>query len=180
MGNFTKRTILLACYFLLASFALPAFALSTGGLGGYPAHPDPTIPYSESWFIYNLDLGERKEDAIVIFNSTDEPETVKLYPVDSVPSNQGNFALESQDAPRDGVGAWITLQENVVTIPPGESREIPFTITIPRNTDVGEHSGGIIIQKAVPGKAEGEAAASIVTRVGIRVYETVPGDIVRQ
>lgn len=156
-----------------------AIALSTGGIGGYPAHPDPNIKYSESWFIYSLDLGESKEDAISVFNNTDEEVSLKLYAVDSIPSNQGNFALEKEDEPRDGIGAWIKLSEEYLTLQPHESREIPFVITIPANADVGEHAGGIILQKAQKGVIETPMGASMVTRIGIRVYETVPGGIVK-
>ena len=158
---------------------LPALAITSGGVGGYPANPDPAIPYSDSWFIYNLDLGESREDAIIVTNSSAESQTVKLYAVDSVASNQGNFALESEADPRDGIGSWIELLTNLITLDPGESKQVPFIITIPENADVGEHSGGIIIQKAQAGQVSG-TGASIVTRVGVRVYETVPGEIVRQ
>jgi len=175
----TKKYWSVASLLIFLFLPFGVAALSSGGLGGYPAYPDPSVQYSESWFIYNLDLGESKDDALILFNTTDEIQTVKLYPVDSVPSNQGNFALEAEDSPRKGIGSWIKLSETLVTLSPGESREIPFTITIPHDTDVGEHSGGIIIQKARPGEVQAETGASIVTRVGIRVYETVPGEIVK-
>ena len=154
-------------------------ALSSGGIGGYPAHPDPNIKYSESWFIYNLDLGESQDDDLILFNTTNEPQTIKLYAVDSVPSNQGNFALEAEAAPKEGIGAWIKLSQTLVTLQPGENQEIPFTITIPPDADVGEHSGGIILQKAQAGEALAASGASIVSRIGIRVYETVPGEIIK-
>ena len=169
--------------FSLIFLALPFFvaqALSSGGVGGYPANPDPNIPHSESWFIYSLDLGESKEDALLIFNTSDEIKTVKLYAVDSVPSNQGNFALAAEDAPKEDLGGWLKLAETFITLEPGESREVPFTIAIPGNADVGEHSGGIIIQKSSLAEALSQTGASIVTRVGIRVYETVPGEIVKK
>lgn len=169
-------------FFLLSIFIyIPksSHALTTGGIGAYPAHPDPNIKFSQSWFIYSLDLGESKEDAILLNNTTNEEQTVKLYPVDAIPSNQGNFALEAENALANGIGAWIQLSEKIITLRPGEQREIPFTIAIPINTDVGEHAGGIIIQKAKPGEVEGSGGASIVTRIGVRVYETVPGEIIR-
>ena len=158
--------------------ATDAHALTSGGIGGYPANPDPSIQYSDSWFIYNLDLGQSADDAIVVSNTTEETVSIKLYPVDSIASNQGNFALESESESRDGVGVWIELSETLVTLEPGETREVPFTITIPDTADVGEHSGGIILQRANPGQVEG-TGASIVTRVGVRVYQTVPGEIIR-
>ena len=160
-------------------FPTTVLALSSGGVGGYPANPDPGVPFSESWFIYNLDLGESKQDAVLVFNTTDEVKAVKLYAVDSTPSNQGNFALKGEDDPRVGIGAWIELSEEVIILEPGQSKEVAFTITIPEDADVGEHSGGIILQKADPSNVDAETGASIVTRVGIRVYQTVPGEITK-
>jgi len=178
MSKFSDSKIYLPLTLIgLFLIAAPVFALSSGGVGGYPAHPDPSIKYSESWFIYNLDLGESKDDALTIFNTTDEVQTVKVYAVDSVPSNQGNFALEAEADPKDGIGAWIKLSQDLITLQPGENQEILFTITIPQNADVGEHSGGIILQKVQGSQDQLQNGASIVTRVGIRVYETVPGEI---
>ena len=173
-----KFFVLFGLFFLF----LPIFsvqALSSGGVGGYPANPDPNVARSESWFVYNLDLGESKEDALLVFNTSDDTRTVKLYAVDSVPSNQGNFALAPEEITPTDLGAWIELSETFITLEPGESREVPFTVTIPDNADVGEHSAGIIIQKSSQAEALGQTGASIVTRVGIRVYETVPGEVVK-
>ncbi|MBI3573369.1 MAG: LysM peptidoglycan-binding domain-containing protein [Candidatus Kerfeldbacteria bacterium] len=58
---------------------------------------------------------------------------------------------------------------------------IPFVITIPDHVDVGEHSGGIVIQKKNPEAEPGSQSAVILTtRVGVRIYETVPGEIIRR
>lgn len=59
--------------------------------------------------------------------------------------------------------------------------KIPFIIRIPGQVDVGEHAGAIMIQKKEIERQEGQGSAiNLTTRVGVRVYETVPGDIVRQ
>lgn len=58
---------------------------------------------------------------------------------------------------------------------------IPFVIRIPDRVDVGEHTGAVIIQKKAVERQEGQGSAiNLTTRVGVRVYETVPGEIVRQ
>ncbi|MBI4090651.1 MAG: LysM peptidoglycan-binding domain-containing protein [Candidatus Komeilibacteria bacterium] len=167
--------------FGVISIAQYASALSSGGIGGYPSNPDPGIQYSDSWFIYNLDTGESKEDTLTLQNTSDQTQTVKLYAVDSVATGDGNFALRDEKDPREGVGAWIHLDENIVTLEPGTERGVRFAITIPVDASVGEHSGGIILQKTnAPSVDVGSSGASIVTRVGIRVYETVPGELVKK
>lgn len=57
---------------------------------------------------------------------------------------------------------------------------VPFVIRIPDQVDVGEHSGAVMIQKKETERQEGQGSAiNLTTRVGVRVYETVPGDIIR-
>lgn len=58
---------------------------------------------------------------------------------------------------------------------------VPFVIRIPVQVDVGEHAGAVIIQKKAPERQAGQGSAiNLTTRVGVRVYETVPGDIARR
>ena len=75
---------------------------------------------------------------------------------------------------------WCEGKELVeMDLKSGEKRELLFVISIPKDADVGEHTGGILIQK----KNKDETAQSdgskvmLTTRVGVRIYETVPGDI---
>lgn len=168
--------------FFYCLHASTAAALSSGGIGGYPAAPDPGIQFSDAWFIYSLDVNESKEDRILLTNTSDETQTVHLYAVDSIATGDGNFSLKAQTDPQEGIGAWIKLSETTVTLAPGAQREVSFTIAIPESAAVGEHSGGIILQRAEPVDelAVGQNSASIVTRIGVRVYETVPGEMVKK
>jgi hypothetical protein len=170
---------------LVVILGLPTIvlALSAEGIGGYPANPDSNVPFSESWFIYNLDLGESKDDAITVFTTSEEAQVAKIYVVDSAPSQQGNFSLAADVDPKKDVGAWVDLEEQTITLEPGIQYTIPFTITVPEDADVGEHSGGIVLERVGSAEEveEGDPSqgASIVTRVGIRIYQTVPGEITR-
>ena len=188
-----KKNIRAALFFIVGVFLLSigsvpqAHALTSGGIGGHPAHPDEKVQYSDSWFIYGLKPGEKKDDAVEVVNGSDQPAIMKLYVVDAVSTSDGNFSLADEHADRTEIGSWVTLATTTVTLFPGESRIVPFTVVIPDNADVGEHAGGIIIQKtgtpeipgAPPTTGGVSSSASIVTRVGIRIYETVPGAIIR-
>ncbi|MBZ9578746.1 LysM peptidoglycan-binding domain-containing protein, partial [Patescibacteria group bacterium] len=65
-----------------------------------------------------------------------------------------------------------------VTLAPEETRIIPFTLTIPENASVGDHLGAVIAEKGEL-KPSGQPGLSIKTRVGIRVWNTVSGEIVK-
>lgn len=161
-------------------FAGMAHAADFAGVGGRPAHADPAIPHSSQWFIYTLNPGEKKSDELLVQNNSDEPVAVMLYPVDSTPSTDGGFALEQMVEPRDFVGAWIALSQDKVELGPRESKIVPFEIAVPNDPklNVGEHTGGIIIQKLNQQAAE-LGGIQLLTRMGVRVYVTIPGEIVK-
>ena len=153
-------------------------AAEYGGIGGRPAYANPEDPRTENWFVYTLNPGESREDALLVQNNTDETVNLLLYPADSTPSTDGGFALEQSMEPRDEVGKWVKLSEEEINLGPREQKIVPFVITIPADPkpDVGEHTGGILIQK-VELPAENEGGLRLLTRVGVRIYVTIPGII---
>lgn len=78
---------------------------------------------------------------------------------------------------------WCQGEESVRRVlNPKERTIIPFVSRVPDNADVGEHTGGILIQKVQPddaGVSDG-SAVKLTTRVGVRIYETVPGEIIKK
>lgn len=90
---------------------------------------------------------------------------------------------EFDDGKINEFGEWCKGKEVVeLEMKAGEKKDLLFVISIPKDADVGEHTGGILIQK----KSKDETAQSdgskvmLTTRVGVRIYETVPGDIIKK
>lgn len=154
------------------------FAADFGGVGGKPANPDPENALSAQWFVYDLAPGESVEDEILVRNTTNKEVTVKLYPADYIQSTDGGFALEQEVEPRDKVGAWITLKEEIITLPAMSEATVGFTLTVPNDPslDVGEHMGGILIQE-IDQSDNAMGGLQLLVRTGVRVYVTLPGTI---
>lgn len=169
----------IAICFLLAP-ASSALAVSSGGFGGRPANPDPGNPRTESIFIYTIEGGEAKEDQVLVSNNSSEEATIALYSVDGVTTNTGAYTCRQKTEARTGIGEWLNLSEETVTLAPAENRLIDFTLTMPENADVGEHNGCIVFESA---EDEGEAinggAVRLRTRSAIRVVATIPGELHR-
>lgn len=261
MRNKNKISFLSKIFFsllLLAAAGLyqidQALAIEYGALGGRPANPDPAVPNSGSWFIYNLNAGEKKEDAILVSNMFDEEFEVLVYAADTLRSSSGGFALRQFSEPKEKTGLWVRfypdaapqvfedifekkkksilafcqmsradlgrevfsgiqkdlqikkkLQENPDALvseedfasfeswcrgtdhirrvfAAKEKIEIPFVFSVPEKVDVGEHTGGILIQKvaAEDGGTANGSAVKLTMRVGVRIYETVPGEVVKK
>lgn len=153
-------------------------AIEGMGVGLFPANPDPNIPYSQAWLIYNLVPGESKRDAFIIVNKGNKTVDLKLYPVDATLTKDGAFALLSEKAPRRGVGSWVKLDVDQVKLAPGEEKKIGFVFSVPKGVEVGDHMGGIVAEKI--NQVQGKGALKVKTRIGLRIYETVPGELKRE
>src|SRR5258708_2214591 len=176
MTNAAKLLFLLIFLFLSASVT-PAYAIETGTLGAYPTNYDPTNALTKSWFIYAIAPGQTKQDKITVANYTDNSIRVLIYPVDATTTKDGAFALYNQNDPRRDIGNWVKLAQSDITVAPKEHKDIPFTITIPQVVSVGDHAGGIIVQQEKVNKVIKEGVGiNIISRIGVRMYETVPGE----
>lgn len=156
-------------------------AVGADGVGVSPANPNPDIAGSDVRFVYNLDLGQSVTDAVKLVNfSLEKKMRVKIYPVDAVVSPQGVFNPLAETDPKKDLGAWIQMSDSELILDPQESRNVSFTLTIPKeNVPVGDHWGAVIVEKAelTPTSQPG---LSIKTRVGISIRNRVPGEIIQK
>ncbi len=208
---------LLAPMFFLFAFLSTNEAQSMSAIGGMPA--DEERHRGVGAFRYDLNPGEKTEDAILVVNNREDSQNIVLYAADGMRSSGGGFALRQMGEDKEEVGAWIKFypdpvpeefqstfeeqgesilnfcalneegteewcegEELVELTLEGESRkEIPFTFSVPEDAEVGEHTGGILIQEAQPEDEDREGGGiTLTTRIGTRVYQTVPGDIVKE
>lgn len=215
---------------LLFFFLCPqnVWAIEYMHIGGKPANPDPNIENSESWFIYQLKPGEKKQDALTVLNNFDEAQDLLIYAADGVKSSSGGFAIKQLVEEKKEVGSWvkfypdpapeifqelflasnkdiiqfcdIKLEESgnwtnnelltfkqwcqgkdsvELNLDPMSAQTIDFVFSVPLNLEFGEYTGGILIQKNKPDTTATQGGLILTTRVGVRIYQTVPGKIFR-
>ncbi len=173
----TKFTTLIVSLLVALSFQ-SALAISTGNISGQPAG-NPYSSLARNWFVYTLDPGTEVKDAVEVYNPTAKEKTILLYAADTTPSSEGGFALKQRVEPMSKVGTWITMSKNEIVLAPGQSESVEFTINVPaEGLDVGEHSGGIMIEEKPV--ENGTTGVKLSTRVGLRVYITIPGDVIKK
>lgn len=175
---FPKKIKIAATFFLLSFLLFPNIsrAITTETLGILPANPDSNVMFSDVWLVYNLDLNQSKNDGIRIINRKDETAVVKIYPADAGTTSDGSFSIAPEESSRKDVGAWVKLAAKEIEVAPHTEKTVPFIITIPKNADAGDHMGGIVIQEIDTTPMVG-VGFKIITRIGLRIYETVPGPI---
>ena len=172
-----------AAALIAALLLIPATAgaIEYGGVGGRPANPDPANPRTSSIFIYSLEPGKNRDDAITLTNSTAERKTLEVYAVDGLISSGGAFACEQKADKADDVGTWIKLSQSEVSVPAQSTATVPFTVTVPSgDVSPGEHNGCIAIQAKGQTAPVQEGGVALSTRSALRVQITVPGDVRRE
>src|SRR3954453_15462804 len=70
---------------------------------------------------YTIDPGADVEDGVVVVN-------------------HGATQLQLALGPR-GLGAWVHLDQGDVTVPPGETAQVPFSIAVPSDAKPGDYVG---------------------------------------
>ncbi len=114
-----------------------------------PLHSDPANPVTKSYFVLDAKAGIAQQNDIRITNTGSATGTVTLYAVDATTGQNSGLVYNSQNAPRNDVGAWIQLQQQQLTLSPGQSQIVPFQVNIPSDTWSGQHIGGIVAQSVV-------------------------------
>ena len=174
-----KLHIFLIALFSLFFFNCNVYAVEYGGIGGKPAYPRSDNSRSESIFIHTASTGQTIKEGILMINNKPETKTLMVYATDSTPSTDGGFACEQFSEEKDGVGSWINLEKQEITLKSNTSEIINFTINIPENAGVGEHNGCIVIQEK-KSQTNNKSGINLSLRTGLRVALTVPGDIIRK
>ncbi len=170
-------TYLASIALTLSLFTGIAFAAESGEMSIYPYEWDGDNEMTKYWYIYNIDIGGSHNDNVVVENKGSNKLGIKIYPVDALTTSDGAFALENEDEEKDTIGQWVTLDKYEIDLEPGQKEIIPFTISVPEDASPGEHIGGIIMENKE--LVEGNQL-NVKTRVGVRIYQTVPGDVVKK
>ncbi|MGN6218622.1 MAG: WxL protein peptidoglycan domain-containing protein [Microbacterium sp.] len=123
---------------------------------------------------YTIDPGGTVTDGIVVANHGQEPVDLKVYAADGFTSDDGALSLVVAGEESKAVGAWITPGQETLTLGPGETASIPFTVSIPDNATPGDYAGGIVTSLTVP---DAQTGVNVDRRLGIRVNLRVGGDL---
>ncbi|KIF78131.1 dihydroorotate oxidase [Streptomyces sp. 150FB] len=158
--------------------------MATAGLGAGPALADDgdvtwTVRTAangygadRSSFSYGVNPGGRVKDTMTVANRGTAPLTLAVYAADGFTTDTGQLDLLTKAKKSVGIGAWVHTDNANVTIKPGKSADVPFTITVPANATPGDHVGGILTSLKQSDEAEG---VNVDRRLGIRIKLRVSG-----
>jgi len=155
-------------------FATSISAFAQDGVGIVPTNQDPEKPLTKAWIMLRVNPGETVDSSVTLQNNNDKDTEVQLNPKDATQTAQGAFSFKDDSEKDTLVGSWIKLSKDKVSVPAKSAVDVPIKITVPTGTKAGEYAGVVSSQTAPTGS---ESGVQLVTRVGTRVYITVPGDL---
>lgn len=74
------------------------------------------------------------------------------------------------------LSSWIDLPRDPITLGPGETRSIPFSVRVPADASPGAHFGGVFLESEAPKLSS--SGAGIGYSVGTIIDLKLPGDVV--
>ncbi|WP_144783835.1 WxL protein peptidoglycan domain-containing protein [Microbacterium sp. BH-3-3-3] len=125
-------------------------------------------------YSYALNPGAHLDDALVVANRGAEAVELDVYAADGYTTSTGALDLRVAGEQSVGVGAWVTVPQRHVTVPAGQTLEVPFAVDVPQNATPGDYAGGVVTSLTV---ADASANVNVDRRLGIRTGIRVGGDL---
>lgn len=125
-------------------------------------------------YSYALNPGAHLDDALVVANRGTEAIELDVYAADGFTSSTGALDLRVASDQPVGVGAWVTVPQRHVSVPAGQTVEVPFVVDVPQNATPGDYAGGVVTSLTV---ADASANVNVDRRLGIRTGIRVGGDL---
>jgi hypothetical protein len=122
---------------------------------------DPALPATKSYFIVQAKPGDVISDKVTVANTGRGSGTAYLYAVDATTGQTSGAVYLSRQSPRNDVGRWTRLARAQVTLAPGASTVVPFTIRVPAGARPGDHLGGIVAENSEIQSGSGHGALRI-------------------
>lgn len=172
--------------------AAPAARLAddAGGVTFATAPAGENGPDGRSRFQYEVEPGTSVSDHMYVQNLGTEAATFQLYATDAYNNDDGAFALLTADQTPVDAGSWVTFPQacvegtgtaevpcqpgprQSVTVNPGTTAVVPFTVTVPADASPGDHAGGVIASYS-----SGEGQVTVQNRLATRLYVRASGEL---
>ncbi|SIO11364.1 WxL protein peptidoglycan domain-containing protein [Agromyces cerinus] len=136
---------------------------------------DASGPDGRSWAELELDPGERITEHLAVRNFGDRDVTFTISAADGYFTPTGRFNMLPSDAESVDAGTWISVDDQV-TVAPGGTAVLPFTVEVPDDATPGDHAAGIAASIYTESSGDG-AGLGVESRVGFRVMTRVTGTI---
>ncbi len=126
---------------------------------------------------YSINSWDSKSGKVKVSNNSDSAMTLYTSKEDFIAWDETGTPKfvkpEDQTSPELSLANWIKLEEENLTLAPKETREVKFTISVPKDWEPGWHYWAIFFSPWVWSNSQ----VSIVQRLWVLLLINVPGDV---
>lgn len=151
-------------FLILCLLSIPAEAAETENFGIDP-HPLAVQGKSRRAYDLGVSAGAAVRDAVRVYNKTRKTIRLNVFGADAERSADGTVGVQTLGATMTEVGTWIRLDKQEVTLKPGASEIIEFSVARPKGAGPG--LGAIVAQEAIPASQQGPI--DLVQRIALLV-----------
>jgi hypothetical protein len=138
---------------------------------------DPGAAVVRENLSYSAEAGATIQDEVTLYNFSNVPLNFRVYATDAFNGERGAFSLlEGDEAPRD-VGAWVTVEQEHITLSASQQVTIPITVTVPADATPGDHVGAVLASSPSVSRTPDGKVIEVDRRTGTRLYVRVNGPI---
>jgi hypothetical protein len=143
------------------------------------------LPPKAGFFVLDARPGASLNGRVKVTN-TGSAGTVLLYGVDAATGATTGAVYRSRQEARVGVGRWVHVSEPELAIGPGQTKTVPFRVSVPANVSPGQHLGGIVAEGLAPTirRAAKRGKRSFTVKIRelsvVAVEVKVPGPVVEK
>jgi len=136
-----------------------------------------TEPDSRGTFSYAATPGAVVKDHVAVWNYSDQPLTLRLYPADAFNTDSGGYDVLPEGRPSTQAGSWLKAAADSLTLPARSRQIVPFTLAVPAAASPGDHAAGIVASLRRESKDAKGNAVTVDQRVGARLHVRVSGEL---
>ena len=126
---------------------------------------------------YAADPGSVIQDAVTLYNLGTEALTFRVYATDAFNNADGSFDLLPGSETPKGAGAWLSVQQEMITVNPNRQLTSPITLTVPADAAPGDYAGAVLASSEALSAGEAGDLVTLDRRTGTRLLVRVAGEL---
>lgn len=172
----SRKKIIKYLFSVLAVFVFVGFNVAQ-------AQESLTLSISPSLFDMSVNPGQEWRSTLKIINVNNYDLTVYIDVVNFRPQGEGGdgrFIPIATDGEGVTLAEWFTITKEAILIPKEQSKEIPFSVSVPDNASPGGHFAAILVGTKPLSSESGQAKVQTAQAVTSLFFARVAGNIVEQ
>ncbi|MCX5214902.1 hypothetical protein OG689_37550 [Kitasatospora sp. NBC_00240] len=158
--------------------AAPAPAAGPAAAQTFGIQPaSETEPDTRGTFSYGVTPGAVLKDHVAVWNYSEQPLTLRIYPADAFNTDTGGYDVLPEGTASTQAGSWLRTGAATLELPARSRQIVPFTLAVPATAPPGDHPAGIVATLRSESKDAKGNAVTVDQRVGARINIRVSGDL---